>query len=465
MSNKRITVIGGGTGGYVAAIRAAQLGAEVNLIEKEKIGGTCLNWGCIPTKALVYSAEKYSEIKEAKRFGIEVDNVNLNMKRVIKNKDTIVKQLVGGVEFLLDKHNINIHKGTASLLDKNTVSVKTEKGREIIDTDYIILATGSQVKKAPIKGIDMDGILTSKDILDIEELPDSLAIIGGGVIGMEFAFIYASFGVNVKVVEYLADVLPGIDQDVTSEISKVAKRSKVDITTGAQVKEISKTDRGYQVNYVIDNVQENINVEKVLVATGREPNFGGLDLEKIGIQKENNAIKVDDHMKTTVDNIYAAGDVTGKILLAHVASHQGIVAVENIMGKNKKMNYDVVPSAIFTKPEIATVGLTEEDVKEKDIDYLVGKFPFRANGKVKTMNKRNGFIKIIIDENSHQILGSSIIGVHATDLIHELTLAVKNNLKIEDVIETIHAHPTTSEVIHEAALDTLGGALHYVRIN
>jgi len=465
MSNKRITVIGGGTGGYVAAIKAAQLGAEVNLIEKENIGGTCLNWGCIPTKALVYSAEKYSDIQEARRFGIEVDNVNLNMKRVIRNKDTIVKQLVGGVEFLLDKHNVNVYKGTASLLDKNTVSVRMDEGREIIDTDYIILATGSKVKKAPIKGIDMEGILTSRDILDLEELPESMAVIGGGVIGMEFAFIYASFGVDIKVVEYLDDILPGIDKEVTSEISKVAKRSKIDITTGAQVKEILKTDQGYQVNYLKDNEQENINVEKVLVATGREPSFGSLDLEKIGVQKEDNAIKVDDHMKTTVDNIYAAGDVTGKILLAHVASHQGVVAVENIMGKDKKMDYDAVPAAIFTKPEIATVGLTEEGVKEKGIDYSVGKFPFRANGKVKTMNKRNGFIKIISKKDDGEILGSSIIGVHATDLIHELTLAVNKNMKIEDIIETIHAHPTTSEVIHEAALDSTGGALHYVRLN
>src|SRR6056297_3059814 len=226
MSNKRITVIGGGTGGYVAAIKAAQLGAEVNLIEKENIGGTCLNWGCIPTKALVYSAEKFSELKKARRFGIEVDNVNLNMKRVIRNKDTIVKQLVGGVEFLLDKHNVNVYKGTASLLDKNTVSVRMDEGREIIDTDYIILATGSKVKKAPIKGIDIEGILTSRDILDLEELPESLAVIGGGVIGMEFAFIYANFGVDIKVVEYLDDILPGVNQEVTSELGTVAKRAK-----------------------------------------------------------------------------------------------------------------------------------------------------------------------------------------------------------------------------------------------
>ncbi|HMA59320.1 MAG TPA: dihydrolipoyl dehydrogenase [Halanaerobiales bacterium] len=465
MTEKKITIIGAGTGGYVAAIKAAQLGADVTLIEKENIGGTCLNWGCIPTKALVYSAEKYSEMQEARRFGIEVNDVNLNMKRVIRNKDTIVKQLVGGVEFLLDKHNVKVYKGVASLLDQNTVSVKTEDGREIIETDYIILATGSKVKKAPIKGIDMEGILTSRDILDLEELPESLAVIGGGVIGMEFAFIYANFGVDIKVVEYLDDILPGVDQEVTSELGKVAKRAKIDITTGAQVKEVAKTDSGYQVKYLKDEENQTIEVDKVLVATGREPSFGGLDLDKIGVEKENNAIKVDEHLKTSVDNIYAVGDVTGKILLAHVASHQGVVAVENIMGEEKKMDYDAVPAAIFTKPEIATVGLTEEEVKEAGIDYNIGKFPFRANGKVKTMNKRNGFIKIISKKDSGEILGSSIIGVHATDLIHELTLAVNKNMTIEDIIETIHAHPTTSEVIHEAALDSIGGALHYVRLN
>jgi len=465
MASKTITIIGGGTGGYTAAIKAAQLGAEVNLIEKESIGGTCLNWGCIPTKALVYSAEKYSEMQESRRYGIECKDIELNMKRVIKNKDTIVKQLVSGVEFLLDKHNVNVYKGTASLIDKNTVVVRGDEKEKRLDTDYIILATGSKVKKAPIKGIDMDGILTSRDILDLNELPASLAIIGGGIIGMEFAFIYSNYGVDVKVVEYLEDVLPGVDKDISSEIRSIAKRDRIDITTQAQVKEVKKNEEGYVVKYLKDSESKEVTAEKVLVATGREPSFGGLDLDSLGIETENNAIKVDDYLKTSVDNIYAIGDVTGKILLAHVASHQGVVAVENILGKEKKMDYDAVPSAIFTSPEIATVGLSEEEVKQRDIDYKVGKFPFRANGKVKTMNKRKGFIKIISKEDSGEILGASIIGVHATDMIHELTLAVNKNLTIEDIINTIHAHPTTSEVIHEAALDSIGGALHYVRIN
>ena len=464
MKKKVITIIGGGTGGYVAAIRAAQLGAEVNLIEKEKVGGTCLNWGCIPTKALVYSAKTYSDIQNAKRFGIEVKDAKVNMKRVIKNKDGIVKQLVGGVEFLLKKHKVNVIKGTADIVDKNTVSIDTKKGEKVLKTDYIIIATGSNVKKVPIKGIDTEGILTSKEALDLKELPESLAIIGGGVIGMEFAFIYSSFGVDVKVVEYLDDILPGVDKEITKELRSIAKRERIKITTGAQVTEIKK-DENFSVKYKKDDSEEILDVEKVLIATGREPSLGGLSLDKLGIETEGKAIKVDDTLRTNLDNIYAVGDVTGKILLAHVASHQGIIAVENIMGQEKKVDYDVVPSAIFTKPEIATVGLTEEEAVEKNIDFTVGKFPFRANGKIKTMNKRKGFIKIIIDEKTHQILGSSIIGVHATDLIHELTLAIKNKLKIEDVIETIHAHPTTSEVIHEAALDTLGGALHYVRIN
>src|SRR6056297_1162698 len=464
MKKKVITIIGGGTGGYVAAIRAAQLGAEVNLIEKEKVGGTCLNWGCIPTKALVYSAKTYSDIQNARRFGIEVEDASVNMKRVIKNKDGIVKQLVGGVEFLLKKHKVNVIQGTADIVDKKTVSVDTKKGEEVLKTDYIIIATGSNVKKVPIKGIDTEGILTSKEALDLKDLPESLAIIGGGVIGMEFAFIYSAFGVDIKVVEYLDDILPGVDKEITNELRSIAKRERIKITTGAQVTEIKK-DGNFSVKYIKKDEEDILDVEKVLIATGREPSFGGLSLDKLGIETEGNAIKVDDTLQTNLDNIYAVGDVTGKILLAHVASHQGIIAVENIMGKEKKVDYDVVPSAIFTKPEIATVGLTEEEAVGKNIDFSVGKFPFRANGKIKTMNKRKGFIKIIIDKKTHKILGSSIIGVHATDLIHELTLAIKNNLKIEDIIETIHAHPTTSEVIHEAALDTIGGALHYVRIN
>lgn len=465
MANEIITIIGGGTGGYVAAIRAAQLGAQVNLIEKDSIGGTCLNWGCIPTKALVYSSEKYSEMQNARRFGIEVSDIKLNMERVIKNKEKVVKQLVSGVEFLLKKHDVNVIKGTASLKDKNTVSVKTDEGVKELDTDYIIIATGSKVKKAPIKGVDSEGVLTSKEILELTDLPDSLAIIGGGIIGMEFAFIFSNFGVDVKVIEYLDNILPGLDQEIVSEISSIARREKIDVTTGAEVKEISKEEGNYNIKYKKGEEQHELNTDKVLVATGREANFGGLELDKLGIEKENNSIKVDKHLKTNVDNIYAVGDVTGKILLAHVASHQGVVAVENILGEEKEMDYDAVPSAIFTKPEIATVGITEKEAEEKDIDYKVGKFPFRANGKVKTMNKRKGFIKIIIKKDNHEILGCSIIGVHATDLIHELTLAVNKNMKVEDLIETIHAHPTTSEVIHEAALDTLGRALHYVRIN
>ncbi len=465
MANEVITIIGGGTGGYVAAIRAAQLGAKVNLIEKDSIGGTCLNWGCIPTKALVYSSEKYSEMQNARRFGIEVSDIKLNMKRVVQNKEKIVKQLVSGVQFLLKKHDVNVIEGTASLKDKNTVSVKKDEGVKEIDTDYIIIATGSKVKKAPIKGVDQDGILTSKEILDLSELPDSLAIIGGGIIGMEFAFIFSNFGVNVKVIEYLDNILPGLDEDIVSEISSIARREKIDITTGAEVKEISKNEEEYTINYDKGGKQNEFNAEKVLVATGREASFGGIDLDKLGIEKEKNSIKVDEHLKTSVDNIYAVGDVTGKILLAHVASHQGIVAVENILEEEKEMNYDVVPNAIFTKPEIATVGITEKEAKKRGIDYKVGKFPFRANGKVKTMNKRKGFIKIIIREDNHKILGCSIIGVHATDLIHELTLAINKDMKVEDLIETIHAHPTTSEVNHEAALDALGRSLHYVRIN
>ncbi|MCF8000913.1 MAG: dihydrolipoyl dehydrogenase, partial [Halanaerobiales bacterium] len=454
MGDEVITIIGGGTGGYVAAIRAAQLGAQVNLIEKDSIGGTCLNWGCIPTKALVYSSEKYSEMQNARRFGIEVSDIKLNMKRVIKNKEKIVKQLVSGVQFLLKKHDVNVIKGTASLKDKNTVAIKTDEGVKNLNTDYIIIATGSKVKKAPIKGVNQDGILTSKEILDLTELPESLAIIGGGIIGMEFAFIFSNFGVDVKVIEYLDNILPGLDQEVVSEISSIARREKIDITTGAEVEEISKGEEEYDINYKKDKKQHEIKAEKVLIATGREANFGGLELDKLGIEKENNSIKVDEHLKTSVDNIYAVGDVTGKILLAHVASHQGIVAVENILKEEKEMDYDTVPSAIFTKPEIATVGINEKEAEEKGIDYKVGKFPFRANGKVKTMNKRKGFIKIIIRKENHEILGCSIIGVHATDLIHELTLAINKNMKVEELIETIHAHPTTSEVIHEAALDS-----------
>jgi dihydrolipoamide dehydrogenase len=456
-----ITIIGGGPGGYVAAIQAAKMGAKVVLVEKDRLGGTCLNRGCVPTKALVRSANVYNIIKNSKEFGVEVESCNINIEKIIERKDNIVNQLVKGISFLIKKNKIIYIEGQGEIKDKNTVIVKEDD--ILINTKNIIIATGSTADIPPIKGIDNENVLTSTQMLDLKELPESLVIIGGGVIGMEFAFIYASFGVKVTVIEFLSQILNTFDKDVLREIKKSAKKAGISIHTNAKVIEIKESkdkncvvafEKNEEVNYVTSN--------KVLISAGRKPYFKGIGLEKLGIELNDGdrGIKVNEKMQTSIPNIYAIGDVTNKILLAHVASHQGVVAVKNILNEDTDMDYSAIPSAVFTVPEIGTVGINEKTAEEMGIDYKVGKFPFTANGKALTAGKTEGFVKIIRDVKTNRVIGATIIGTHATDLIAEITLAIKNNLTIYEIIETIYAHPTTAEAIYEAALDTLGEAIH-----
>ncbi|RCW88509.1 dihydrolipoamide dehydrogenase [Halanaerobium sp. DL-01] len=465
MSEKKyeLAVVGGGPGGYVAAIKAGQMGKDVLLIEKEAIGGTCLNWGCIPTKAFVRSAEVFADIKDASSFGINVDGAEVDFPKVVARKDKIVSRLVKGVEHLLKANNVDTAEGEASFVDKNHLSVKNSDGEKIIEAENIIIATGSQASNLPIPGADLDGILDSRTALSMEELPDSLIVVGGGIIGMEFAFIFNNFGVDVTVLEYLDQLVTGVDTEIAEELNKSARRRRITVKTGAEVEEIKKSDGEYEVIFSQKDKKKMVSGERVLMAVGRKPYHKGLNLDKVGVETEERrgGIIVDDYLRTNIDNIYAIGDVTDKILLAHVASHQGIIAVENIFAEKHKMNYDAVPGAIFTSPEVATVGLSEEEAAEKGIDYKVGRFPFAASGKVMAMGEREGKVKIIAEKNTEKVIGAAIIGIEATDLIAELTLAVNSGLKIEALAETIHAHPTTAEVIHEAALDMLGGAIHY----
>lgn len=465
MSNQKydIAIVGGGPGGYVAAIRAGQMGAKTILVEKEVLGGTCLNWGCIPTKTFVRSAEVFADIKEAKSFGIKVENAEVDFPAVVKRKDQIVNRLVKGVEHLLKSHDVDMMEGEASFLSDNYLVVESESGRKAVEADNIIIATGSKPSKLPIKGADLDGILDSRAALDLKELPESMVVVGGGIIGMEFAFIFNSFGVDVTVVEYLDQLVTGVDGEIAKELDRAARRRKISVKTGSEVKEIKKNGSSYDVIYKRKDKEETITGEKVLMAVGRRPYHEGLKIDKVGIETEGrrDAIKVNNKMETNVDGVYAIGDVTDKVLLAHVASHQGIVAVENIMGHNKEMDYKAVPGAIFTSPEIGTVGITEEQAKDQGIDYKVGTFPFAASGKVMAMGEREGKVKIIAEKESEKILGAALIGIESSDLIAELTLAVNLGLTAEDLAETIHAHPTTAEVIHEAALDLKGGAIHF----
>lgn len=458
----KIAIVGSGPGGYVAAIRAGQLGADTVLIEKEALGGTCLNWGCIPTKSFVRSAELFADIKDAKSFGIKVENAEVDFPAVVRRKDKIVTRLVKGIDHLIKRNNVERINGKASFIDKNHLQVENDEETIEIEAENIIIATGSKASSLPIPGADLDGILDSRAALDLEELPESMVVVGGGIIGMEFAFIFRNFGVDVTVVEYLDQLVTGVDKDIASELNRSARRRRITVKTGAEVKEIKKNESGYQVFYQQKDKDKSVEAEKILMAVGRSPYHKGLKAEKAGVEvsDKRGAIKVNKKMETNIDGVYAIGDVTDEILLAHVASHQGIIAVENIMGGNKEIDYSAVPGAIFSSPEIGTVGLTEAEAEAKGIDYKVGTFPFAASGKVMAMGEREGKVKIIAEKETEKIIGAALIGIEASDLIAELTLAVNLGLTAEDLTETIHAHPTTAEVIHEAALDLNDKSIH-----
>ncbi len=461
-----ITIIGGGPGGYVAAIRAAQHGAKVVLVEKDKIGGTCLNRGCIPTKSFVRSAQVFENLKNAEEYGCHTENVNINMKRVVDRKNDVVSKLIHGIHYLFDKHNIKFVKGEGKILNKNTVIVNNSESKITIKTQYIIIATGSESAVLPIPGADNKNVIYSREALELETLPKKMVIVGGGVIGMEFAFIFNTFGVDVTVIEYLDNILDLLDEDISRGIAKIAREKGIKIYTGAKVVEISQSEDGESiVIFSKYNQKKYVSGNKVLLSVGRKPYFKGLGIENISLEfnDKGRGIKVNDKMQTNIPNIYAIGDVTSKLQLAHVASHQGIIAVDNIMGIEKQIDYRFVPSAIFTNPEVAIVGVNEKIAKEQENEVEIARFPFSANGKALTLGEDRGLVKLIKEKESGKILGGTIIGPHATDLIAEITLAAKNELKVSDIVETIHAHPTTSEAIHEAALELEKGAIHFTK--
>ncbi|MBU5485898.1 dihydrolipoyl dehydrogenase [Clostridium sp. MSJ-11] len=459
-----LTVIGAGPGGYVAAIYAAKKGLKTVLVEKDRLGGTCLNVGCIPTKALVRSSEVFNDIKHSEDFGIKVSEASVDMGKVIDRKNGIVDKLVGGIDFLLGKNSIEKITGAGEIIDKNKVFVKGKREEVTINTKNIIIATGSKISKINIEGFDSDKVLNSTTALDMRKLPSKMVVIGGGVIGMEFAFIYANFGVDVTVVEYMPKVLCTMDDDVIDEIVSIGKEKGIKFYTSSKVTSVKNSEDGEAIVVFETNGEEKlVTCDNVIVAIGREPNLEGLGIEKVGIELNDNkkGIKVDDRLRTNVENIYAIGDVNNKIGLAHVASHGGMIAVDNILGEEKEIDYSAVPGVVYTIPEVATVGITENLALEKGMNIKVGKFPFMANGKALTYGEEKGFVKIIKNMDSNALVGASVVGPHASDLIGVLTLAIKNNLTEEQIKETIFAHPTTGEAIHEAALALTGGAIHF----
>jgi len=458
--NYDIAIIGGGPGGYVAAIYAGKKKLKIALIEKDELGGTCLNRGCIPTKALIHSASLVSEIKGAKRFGVTAGEIKVDWDAIQKNKQTVVSTLTKGVENLLKANGVKTYKGTAKLLDKNTVELTYREGqKETLTADNIILATGSSPVMIPIPGKDLPGVISSDEALSLKEIPDSMLIIGGGVIGIELGYIYNTLGTQVTIVEMLPQILPRQDGEIQKELRKNLERQGIKIYTDAKVKEIKSEEGKLKTTFETKEGIKEIITPKVLMAAGRRSNIeafkdAGIDIQKTGVT-------VDEYLKTNIDNIYAIGDVTGKSMLAHVASHQGITAVKNILGEDKRMDYKTIPSCIYTSPEVGSVGLTEEEAREKYKDEIkVGKFPFIASGKALTLGERQGFVKIISDAKYNEILGVHIIGPNATELIAEAALALKLECTAEELSETIHAHPTLSETVMEASFDIMGEPIH-----
>jgi dihydrolipoamide dehydrogenase len=461
-SGKKMLIIGGGPAGYVGAIRAAQLGANVTLIDKDEVGGTCLNVGCIPTKVLTSTAHLFLSMKHSERWGLKTSGINLDFPQVMKRKQMVVQRLVSGVKSLLKAHGVNLIKGTAKFLDEKEIEVKTDRDEiQKIGADKILIATGSIPILLPIPGMELEGVVDSTPALSFSEVPPSLLVIGGGAIGCEFAYIYHSFGTQVTIVEMLPQILPGEDQDVVATLRTSLEKAGIKIFTDSKVSRIAQGKDGKKTVTVSSAKGSfEIEVEKVLVSVGRKANTKDLGLENLGIKMDRTNIIVDQHLKTNLPDVYAAGDCIGNWLLAHVASMEAELAVENALGAQKKMDYTAVPHCTFTHPEIGSVGLTEKQATDQGIKIKVGKFPFLANGRAQAENEAEGMVKIIADANSHQILGAHILGHRATDLIAELTLSIKMGAKTEDIIDTIHAHPTLSEAIREAVLKAEGRPIH-----
>ncbi|MCV2270294.1 dihydrolipoyl dehydrogenase [Clostridioides difficile] len=459
--NTDLIVIGGGPGGYVAAIRGAQLGLNVVIVEKNELGGTCLNTGCIPTKALFKDAQVLNYFNHAEEYGIKVDKYGLDLEKVQKRKKKIIKTLTSGVKGLLKANKVIIEKGEAKLISKDSVEIKLCDGsKKTIKGKNILIASGSKSSKPPIKGADLGGVITSKEALEMTTLPKKIVIVGGGVIGIEFAGILNEFGSDVIIVEFLDSIIPMVDKEVASRLTKLLSKRGIKIIISSKVEEIYKTDEELIVEISKNGEITKLDCTNVLISTGRELDIEGLNLEGLGIRYDKKGIEVDENYCTSMPGVYAIGDVIGGVMLAHVASEEGKVAVERMVGEKTSVDYNLVPNSIFTFPEVSTVGLSEEEVKDKNLDYIVSKFQFSGNGKALTMNDSEGMVKIIASKDKTTIYGVHIIGPNASDLIHEAVVAMKAMLTVEEVASIMHGHPTLSEAFLEASMGILDKAIH-----
>jgi len=455
-----VAILGGGPAGYVAAIRARQLGAEVTLIEMDKLGGVCLNRGCIPSKALLKTAEVARLSRELDQYGVEGEFRAVNWPAVMQRKARVVSQLVKGIEFLMQHNGVRVVPGKGRLLDSRTVAVDTGGKEETVVADRLVIASGSLPARLPIAGFEPPLVLTSDEVLELDSIPDTMTIIGGGVIGVEFADIFSSVGCKVTIVEMLPRIVPLEDEEISAELARSFRRRKIEMFTNSRVTEVAAGDGARVVRFTRDGQEQEVSSQVVVSAVGRWPNTEGVGLAEAGVTLERRQVKVNARMETNVAGVYACGDVIGGYLLAHVASAEGKVAVANALGGECDMDYRAIPSCIYTHPEIGSVGLTEAQASEQGIETKIGRFHYRGCGKAVAEGQREGMVKLVVEAAGHKILGGHIIGPHATDLIHELVLAITLGATAEQVGEMVHAHPTFAEPVMEAAEDALGVAIH-----
>ena len=459
MADYDLVVLGAGPGGYVAAIRAGQLGMKTAIVERDELGGICLNWGCIPSKALLRNAEVLDLVKHANDFGISFDNLQYDFGKAIDRSRQVVRRRTTGVGFLLKKNNVEHIKGTGILRDQNTIEV-VETGANI-SANNIIIATGA--RQRPLPNIPIDGVtvITSREALELREVPQRVIIVGGGATGAEFAHIYRTYGAAVTIVELLPRLIPQEDEELSQHLERAFKRQGIEVMTGASVSGIFVNGNKAEVTVSTGSSQTVLEGDKVLIAVGVQGNTDGIGLESVGVETDRSFIVIDDHMKTNIPGVYAIGDVTGKMLLAHVASAQGVTAVETIAGlKPPQLDYDTMPRAIYCKPQVASFGLTEAQARDKGFNIKIGRFPFSASGKALALGETDGLVKLVIDAEVGEILGAHMIGAEVTELLGELSMTKLLEGTTTELGWLVHPHPTISETLKEAALAADGQAIH-----
>ena len=458
-----IIVIGSGPGGYVAAVRAAQAGKRTAIVEREALGGVCLNWGCIPTKALLKSASVYHYVKNAAAYGIDIEGeAKADITKIVARSRGVAETMSKGIDFLMKKNKIDVLRGHGSIESKGVVAVENEEGRTLYEADHIILATGARPRQMPFIPVDGEKIITSREALVVNELPESIIVIGSGAIGSEFAFLFAQLGVKVTIVEYLPNLMPLEDEEVSKTMERAFRKMRATVYTGTTVKAARVNDEGRcEVDIEGKKGAETLVADMVLAAVGIKTNTENIGLEKVGIELERDKIKVDEHYQTAVEGIYAIGDLIPTPALAHVASAEAIHCVDAICGRSPQpIDYSTIPSCVYTSPEVASVGLTEKQATEKGIELKVGRFQFTASGKAAAAGERDGFVKLLFDAATDKLIGAHFVGMNVTEMIAEPTVAKALGATAEVLAHTIHPHPTMNEAVMEAAEAALGHAIH-----